>query len=335
MPTVLDAPARHNPPAGVRHLGLLAATSFILVLLVVGSAYAERPSPVIRLSAADAASSGSLIRLLPRDVGGSTLLEVQPAAAARLLAVSADGSQAALADQVGQVSGSLTIARADGSQLRVQLPGLLAAGFAVDGTWLAVVDGRGALWQVEAATGDAALVAEGPFLGSPIAAADGSLMLLSVSSVEAPIHSRLVRVAPSGGAITPVSDDRLAYAGFPLADGGVAVVAHELGRTLVRRVARGASQLLVDLGPGAVNVAVAPDGRGIAYEVAGRGIFLVDRPGASPRSLGAGSQPCFAADASLVLVRRGTGTVALALDGSVLVKTDREAGMAGSAGCLP
>jgi hypothetical protein len=160
-------------------------------------------------------------------------------------------------------------------------------------------------------------------------------MLLSVSSVEAPVRSRLVRITPSSGAVTPLSVDELVYAGFPLADGGLAVVAHEPGRTVVRRVAQGASELLADLGPGAVNVAVARDGREIAYELAGRGIFLLDRPGASPRSLGAGSQPCFAADGALLLVRRGTGMAALALDGSVVAVTERQAGLAGSVGCLP
>jgi len=335
MSAFLGAAARRHPPADVRHVGSVLALPLILVLLAVGVASADRPTAALRVSAADAARSGSLITLMPHAVGGATLLEVQPATAASLLAVSADGSQAALADQLAQLSGSLTIARADGSQLRLQLPGLLAAGFAVDGTWLAVVDGRGALWEVDAATGDAALVADGPFLGSPIAAADGSLMLLSVSSVEAPVRSRLVRITPSNGAVTPLSADELVYAGFPLADGGLAVVAHEPGRTVVRRVAQGASELLADLGPGAVNVAVARDGREIAYELPGRGIFLLDLPGASPRSLGAGSQPCFAADGASILVRRGTGTAALALDGSVVAATERQAGLAGSAGCLP
>lgn len=335
MSVFLAAPVRRHPPAEIRRLASLAAISSLLAVLVVGMATAGRPSPVVRLSAADAARSGSLISMLPRHVGGSTLLEVEPPAAADLLAVSADGTQAALADQVGLVSGLLTIAHADGSQLRVQLPGLLAAGFAINGTWLAVVDGRGALWQVDAATGDATVVANGPFLGSPIAAADGSLMLLAVSSVEAPIHSRVVRVTPSTGSIAPVSGDRLAYAGFPLNDGSVAIVAHEAGTTLVRRVTKGVSKLLVDLGPGAVNVVVAPDGGEIAYEVAGRGIFLLDREGAGPRSLGAGSRPCFAADASSLLVRRGSGMAVLALDGSVLAVTEREAGLAGSVGCLP
>jgi hypothetical protein len=334
MSAFLGAAARRHPTTHVRHLGPFAAIPVILALLAVGVASADRPSVALRLSAADAARSGSLIRLLPHPVAGTTLLEVQPAAAASLLAVSADGSQAALADRVGDISGSLIIARGDGSQLRLQLPGLLAAGFAEDGTWLAVVDGSGALWQVDTATGDARPVADGPFLGSPIVVADGSLMLLSVSSVEAPIRSRLVRVASSTGDVTPLSTDELAYAGFPLADGSVAVVVHEPGRTIVRRVAQGASQLLADLGPGAINVSVAPNGREIAYELSAGGIFVLDRPGASPRSLGAGSKPCFAPDGSSLIVSRGSGTAALALDGSVLAVTDRQAGLAGSVGCL-
>jgi hypothetical protein len=342
MSASLGAPARRHPPGNARRLGSLAAIPLIMTLLAVGSATAELPSAALRLSAADAARAGSAIRLLRHPVGDTTLVEVQSSALgtaagpdASLLAVSADGGQAALADKVGELSGSLTIARADGSQLRVQLPGLLGAGFAVDGSWLAVVDGRGALWQVDTATGSAAQLAAGPFIGSPIAAADGSLLLLSVPSVEAPYRSQLVRTAPSTGLATPLSNDELVYAGFQLADGSIAVVAHEPGRTVVRRITSGASRLIADLGSGAINVAVAPDGRGIAYELAGRGIFLLDHPGGSPRSLGVGSQPCFAADASSLLVKRGSGTATLSLDGSVLVVTDRPAGFAGSAGCLP
>lgn len=342
MSASLGAAAPRHRPDDVRRLGWLAVIPIILAMLAVGVASADLPSAALRLSAEDAARSGSTIRLLRHAVEGATLLEVQTAAtsaatdrAVSLLAVSQDGSQVALADRVGEPSGSLTVARADGSQLRVQLPGLLAAGFAVDGAWLAVVDGRGALWQVDAESGQAVQLADGPFLGSPIAAADGSLLLLSVPSVEAPYRSHLVRVAPSTGAATPLSSDELVYAGYPLADGSVAVVAHEPGRTVVRKVGGGGSQLLADLGRGAINVAVAPDGRRIAFEMAGRGIFLLDSLAASPRSLGIGSQPCFAADASSLLVRRGSGRVALSMDGSVLAVTDRLAGFVGSAGCLP
>jgi len=342
MSTSPGARARRHPSGNARHLASLAAVPLILAMLAVGVASADLPPAALRLSAADAVRAGSVIRLVQHKVGGLTLLEVQPAAlgpaeegqAASLLAISADGSQVALADQVAELSGSLTIARADGSQLRVTLPGLLAAGFAQDGAWLAVVDGRGALWQIDAATGRSTQLAPGPFLGSPIASADGSLMLLSVPSIEAPYRSRLVRVDPATGHAMPLSGDELVYAGFLLADGSVATVAHEPGGTVVRRVVEARSQLLADLGPGPINVAVAPDGREIAYELAGRGTFVLDRPGASPRSLGIGSQPCFGSDSSSLLVRRGSGTATLSLDGSVLAVTDRPAGLPGVAGCV-
>ena len=347
MSAFLGAHARHLPSGDIRRSGALAAISLAAILLVamlaIGSASAGLPSAALRLSPADAARAGSTIQLLPRAVGSSTLLEVRPAAIASagtgrapsLLAISPDGSQVALADKVGELSGSLTIARGDGEQLRLQLPGLLAAGFAVDGAWLAVVDGRGALWQVDARSGRATSLADGPFLGSPIAAADGSLMLLSVPSVEAPYRSRLVRLAPSTGSVTTLSDDDLAYAAFPLSDGSVAVVAHQPGRTVVRQIGPRGEPLLADLGPGAVNVAVAPDGRRIAFELGGRGVFVIDGPGASPRSLGVGSRPCFAADGSSLLLRRGSGSVAVSLEGSLLAVTDRLAGFAGAVGCLP
>jgi hypothetical protein len=335
MSALLGAAALRHRRTDVRRFGPVVLIPLLLVMLAVGAASAERPTAVLRISAIDAARSGSLIGILPHPVGSSSLVEVQAPGAVVLLAVSADGAQAALADQVGQLSGSLTLAHADGSQLRLPLPGLISAGFSADGSWLAVVDGRGALWRVDATTGASAQIGDGPFLGSPVVAADGSLVLLAVSSVEAPYRSQVVRVAPSTGAVTPLSGDDLDYAGYPLTDGGVAVVSHEPGRIVVRRVAGGASQLIGDLEPGAVNVAVASDGRRIAYELVGRGVVLLDRQGASPSLLGAGSHPCFAADPSSLLVRRGIGTAALALDGSVRAVTQGQAGFAGAVGCLP
>lgn len=342
MSAYLGAVKRHRrSPGTAGHLGSIATIPLLMVVLVVGLVSADPPSAVLRLSSADTARAGTTIDLVPHALSGDTLVEILPTAgsagtASSLLAVSPDGASAALADRLGELFGLLTIARADGSQLRVQLPGLLSAGFAADGGWLAVIDGRGALWQVDADSGDTLPLAAGPFLGTPIASADGSLLLLSVPSVEAPYRSRLVRFVPSTGAQTTLSPDELVYAAFPLADGGVAVAAHEPGRTVVRRVAADPgtpSELLADLGAGAVNVAVAADGRTIAFEVAGAGIFLVDRPGARPRRLGDGSAPCFAADGSALLVRRGAGSVTLDLDGSTLASLDGPARFTGAAGC--
>ena len=324
-----------HPQIDARRFGSALVIPLLLAFLVAGATSAGRPPEVLRISAADAARSGALIGLLQHPAGSASLLEVRAPAPGTLLAVSADGSQAAVADEVGQTSGSLTLAHADGSQLRLALPGLLAAGFALDASWLAVVDGRGALWRIDTTTGQAAQLGDGPFLGSPIATADGSLVLLAVSSVEAPFRSRVVRVAPSSGAVTALSDDELDYAGFPLADGAVAVVSHQPDGPAVRRVAAGASQLIANLEPGAIDVVVAPDGRRIAYELGAGGVFLLDGLGSRSRSLGSGSHPCFAPDASSLLVRRGSGSAALALDGSVLAATQRPSGLAGAAGCLP
>jgi hypothetical protein len=162
---------------------------------------------------------------------------------------------------------------------------------------------------------------------------DGSLLVLSVPSVETPYRSRLLRLDPESGAVTALSTDELVYAGFPLEGGGVAVVAHRPDGTLVRRVAAAATQVLATLGPGAVNVSVAPNGT-LAYEVAGQ-ILMIDGPQAAPRRIGPGTRPCLAADGSRLLLRRGSQTVVIGPDRSTLFSTGELAGLAGTAGCLP
>jgi hypothetical protein len=322
-------------PAGNPRIAAYLAVPIILVLVAAGVASAELPPGVTRVSAADAERMGSAIHLRSQPVRGATLVQVEaPAAGMSLMAVSADGSQVALADQLGEASGSLTLASIDGEQLRIATPGLLAASFASDGTWLAVIDGRGALWRVDAVSGWSALLAEGPFIGSPVEEADGSLLLLAVPSVQAPYQSQLIRLAPATGAATRLSDEDLVYGAFPLDGGDLAMVAHEVDGNMVRRISGSRDRLLVDLGIGAVNVAVAGNGR-IAYERNGQGVYLVDAPGLAARRVGAGSRPCFSPDGSSILVRRGDQTLALDLDGSVLAVADEPAGFAGSAGCLP
>jgi hypothetical protein len=332
----IGARARRQPPDNARRIVLLVVIAVLFATVAVGLASAELPSRTVRVSAESAAQSGSLVGMAPRAVADSALLEIKPGdSATRLLAVAPDGAQVALADRVGELFGSLTLAKSDGSQVRVSLPGLLGAGYAADGTWLAVLDGRGVLWQVDSASGEARQLAEGPFLGTPIAGHDGSLMLLSVPSVEAPYRSLLVRFVPSSGSVTTLASDDLVYAGYPLDDGTLALVAHRAGGTVVKRVGPGVGQVLADLGPGAINAAVASDGRHIAFEKAGQGIFLVDGPGAPARSIGLGSRPCFAPDASTLLVHRDNDSAALSVDGSLLAVTARLTGVVGSAGCLP
>jgi hypothetical protein len=322
-------------PAGNPRIAAYLAMPFILTLLAVGVASAELPSGITRVSAADAERTGTAIHLRRQPVRGSTLVRVEAATeSVSLLAVAADASQVALADQLGEASASLTLARIDGDQLRIAMPGLLAASFANDATWLAVIDGRGALWRVDAISGASALLAEGPFIGSPVVEADGSLLLLAVPSVQAPYQSRLIRLAPATGGVTRLSDEDLVYAAFPLDGGDLAIVAHRVDGNEVRKISGSSDELLADLGPGAVNVAVAGNGR-IAYERSREGIYLLNAPGVAARRVGPGGRPCFSPDGSSILVRRDGETLGLDLEGSVLAVTDEPAGFAGSAGCLP
>lgn len=322
-------------PVSDPRVAVLAALPLVLALLATGVASADPPSGVVRLSAADAARSGTSIRLARQTVRGATLVEVEPSQEGMsLLAVSADGRAAALADRVGELSGALTLAMDDGSQLRIAFPGLLAATFAPDGSWLAVVDGRGALWRLDAATGHRDRVLDGPFVGSPGISDDGSLLLLAVPSVEAPYRSQLVRAVLETGVARPVSDEELVYGAFPLEGGEMAIVAHVATGTVVRRLTSAGERPLLDLGSGAVNVAVSRAGL-VAFERAGQGIFLVASPGSPPRGVGIGSRPCFDPAGSALLVRREGQRVALALDGAVLAAVHELAGFAGSEGCLP
>jgi hypothetical protein len=335
MSAYRGALARPYPDGVVRILALIAIP-LLLGFLAIGVVSAELPASVTRLSAADAERAGATIGVARRPVGTSTLVEVvAQATGLTLLAVSADGSQAALADQIAESSGSLILARADGSQLRIRLPGLIGAGFSADATWLAVVDGRGVLWRVESDSGGSELLAAGPFIGSPIVAEDGTLLVLAVPSVEAPYRSMLVRMTPATGVAAQVANEELVYGAFPLDEGAIAVVAHEQGSTVVRRLADGEDGLLADLGAGAINAAVAPDGRRMAFERDGAGIFLLDAPRAAPQRIGAGTRPCFAADGSALLVRRGDESVVLGPDGSLLTGTSALSAFAGSVGCLP
>ena len=118
-----------------------------------------------------------------------------------------DGTAVALADQYGPLSALLTLANGDGSQTRINLPGAIGAGYAPDGSWLAAIDGRGALWHVAVPSGAATLLADGPFIGSPIVRADGSVLLLAVPSVAAPISSSLVELDPVSGRIEVLTSD--------------------------------------------------------------------------------------------------------------------------------
>jgi hypothetical protein len=266
----------------------------------------------------------------------STLVEVLGAGGARfagaLLDLAPGGAAAAIADAVGPAATTLALARGDGSQLQVAVDGVLAATFSGDGGRLAVVDGRGGLWSLDAAAGQLRQIADGPFVDAPLVEADGSILALAVPSVEAPYQSRLVRVFPDGTQET-ISTEELVYDVSPLADGGLALVVHRPGATQVRRLAVDGSTLAADLGPDAVNVSLSADGRTVAWERAGR-VFV--RANEHVVDLGDGARPLVAPDGATVLVRLEDAARVVDLEGRELLGVAAASGFASCAGgCQP
>jgi hypothetical protein len=248
----------------------------------------------------------------------------------RLLALSGDGATAAVASQVGPDPATLILARRSGSQLRLSLPGLIGAGFSPDGSWLATIDGSGSIWHVDAGTAAASRVADGPFIGNPIVEPAGSILALRVSSVEAPIVSRLVRIGTDGD-VAALAGDGLVYGVQRMADGSVAYAAHRDSRTLLMQLADQGPRQLADLGEDAVNVALSPTADTVAFERGGQ-VFLRRLADEAASRLGPGTHPRFASDGRSVLVERASGSALLGRDGRALGIFDGQAGFAGCDG---
>ncbi|HET6819876.1 MAG TPA: hypothetical protein VFH98_04900 [Candidatus Limnocylindria bacterium] len=319
--------------SGIARPAVFAASGIVIGGLTLGTAFAQWPAASDSSSAVGGAPSIQLIdqaRLAPGlaevRIGFATAGSTADGAY-RLLALSPDGTAAAVATQVGPAPTNLTLAHPDGSQQRVAMPGLIGAGFAPDGSWLAAIDGGGAMWHVPASGAGAARVAEGPFIGTPIVEPGGSVLALWVSSIEAPIVSRLVRIS-SGGTVVALTDDQLVYGAQLMADGTVVYASHQGSRTFVKQTGAGAPpRALADLGEDAVNVAVDPAAEAVAFERGGQ-VFLRHIAERHPIQLGAGMRPRFAPDGRSILVELAAGTALIALDGSRLASFDGDAGFA-------
>lgn len=324
-------------PSRQRRLALVLVVAPFVGGLTITTALVQRPAPVFSLSANEAENRGATISIVghPDIAPGLAEVRVPPPplddppgiGANRLLALSPNGGQAAVAQQIGPDPSTLVLARSDGSQLLVQLLGLIAAGFAPDGTWLAAVDGTGALWRVQTDSGLATHLADGPFIGRPTVEAAGGVLALRVSSVEAPFASRLARVAADGSAISYLTDDDLVYGAQRLADGSLAVVAHQASGTQVWRLASGARQQMADLGQDAVNVTVATAGDAVAWEREGE-VYLRTLPAGKPTRLASGARPRFAADGRSVLVELPGGSALIGLDGRTIATFASQAAFA-------
>lgn len=317
---------------------LLAPALFSSV--VIGPAVAEQRTPAVRVSAAEAQRTGTAISITRRGDLAPGLTEVlvpgrqpdAPDGADALLAVAPDGSMAAVASQIGPEPTSLILARVDGSQLQVQMPGLISAGFAPDSSFLAAIDGAGSLWRVDATLGDARRLASGPFLGSPLIDEGGAILVMRVASVVAPFTSHLVRVGADGSTVAELTDDDLVYGAHRLDDGSLAVVVHQPGGTLVvRGQSPGPRELLANLGPDAVNVGIAPDGAAIAWERAGF-VYMRELAAGQAREIGAGAHPRFGPDGTALLIDRPGGVSLLDRSGRALAALDGQAAFATCAG---
>ena len=330
----------HSPSTRAGRSAVLAAAGIVVGGLTLGTALAQ---PAARPIAAIDAGATNAIQLIDRQSLAPGLAEVRigfatgasPASGAnRLLALAPDGATAAIASQVGPGPATLTLARRDGSAVRVTLPGLIGAGFAPDGSWLATIDGSGAMWRVPDSGAALARRADGPFVGTPIVQPDGSVLALRVSSVEAPIVSRLVRISADGGMEVLTADD-LVYGAQLIADGSIAFAAHRGSRTYLMRLDGGATRQVADLGEDAVNAALSPDGDAVAFEREGQ-VFLQAVAGRTATLLGAGARPRFAPNGRSVLVELDSGSALLALDGRRLATfADQTDFAACGEGCQP
>ena len=314
-----------------------------VALLLSNHVQAGPPPAVIYRDAIAVRDAGRQIGLPIRGLGAAEIVEPQTATADPVFAVAAspDGTTVAISPVDPGLPGPLVLARADGSQLEVALPGVRGAAFAPDGTWLAVVDGAGALWRVDTASGAATPLADGPFGPDPSVPDEGHLLVIRLSSLEAPFWADAELIDASSGSAASLDpetepESQLVYAASPLADGGVALVRHQVGGgVLVVRASPG--QPTTELAAvGTPTVAVSPTGDWLAW-MDGQVVRLAPtRSPNKPTDLGPGSAARFAPDGSLVLVLGDQSASVFNLDGVRVGEASASACWLGSSlGCRP
>ncbi len=331
--------ARSRRPATLPRGSLLALALFLpmtATFALRAGSIADAGRAPLRLDAVQARTAGVLLEVrahpelpaAPLEVRGSALARFEDRAS--VLAAAPDGTLVAVAERVGQDPTTLVLAARDGGQLRVPFDGLLAASFAPDGTWLAVSDGLGQLWQVDAEDGGADLVSPGPFAGPLLVEGSGAVLALAVPSVEAPYLSHLTRVGPDGR-LQRLTDEELVYDMVSLADLSLAVVAHRPDGTRLMHLDGDSLDVVANLGPDAVHVAVSEDLGALAWERSGAVYVRVGN--GAPVRVASGENPRLAADASVLLVDEPGRTSVFALDGSLLAELGGGAILAPCGGC--
>jgi hypothetical protein len=321
---------------------LLRSMVPILIIVIVatlssGSLPASTSLPAELLTATQARAAGAVIPITPHHEPGGTIVEVGvPAArqvmavsaqeqarrdAMRLLAVGSAGS-VVIRDLVDDPGSGLVVAHVDESQTKIALPGVTAAAFAANEAWLAAIDAAGRLWKVNPTDGQTSRLADGPYLGSLSFTTNGSLLLIDVSSAEAPYLSQLVRFSPETASSTPLmTDPGFVFSARELVDGSVAVVMHPFGGGVsLRRIsASGAAISQTPLDAKAIDVSLSDDGSSIAYAVFGDGVYLLGT-GRPTRRLADGDMPRIAPNGSSVLVLGGGGSAVVGSNGEEIAR---------------
>jgi len=326
--------------AGALSLGLL-----VIVVLISLPVRAGPPPPVTVRDAAALRDSGRALTLTIRAVDGTGLVESRSAGSTpgpRMLAASPDGMTVAFTPVGPGQMGPLALAHADGTQIEVELPGVRGAAFALTGGWLAVVDNSGALWRVDLATGEAAIVADGPFGSDFQVLPDGRIVAIHLSSVEAPIWAAAEIVDPGSGAIELVAgsaeaQDQLVYQASALPDGALALVRHrnEGGLSVLRVASDGTETLMITLDRGTI-VDLSPGGDRLAW-ADGAQIWL--KPigtGPPARAIRIASTARFSPDGSLLLLFGSETTEVVDSTGSHLTEVSSSSCWFGDGrGCRP
>jgi hypothetical protein len=325
--------------AGALSLGVL-----LVVVFISRPAHAGPSPAVVIRDAASLGDSDQALNVTVRAVDGVSLVESRSSAVPTplILAASPDGATVAFSPvEPGQV-GPLVIARPDGSQVAVALPGVRGAAFEPAGAWLAAVDLSGALWRVDPETGLAGRLLIGPYGADLIVLPDRRILAIRLSSVDAPAWSAVELVDSDSGQQMPAApslggEDQLVYQATALSDGTLAVARHRSdgGLALVRVGLDGSETALGELASG-TTVAFSPAGDALAWEMGGHIWLKSTEAGPPPIQIGAGSVARFSPDGTLVLVFRERSNDVVDLDGRRVTTVHPSAcWVGGGQGCRP
>jgi hypothetical protein len=325
--------------AGAAALGLA-----LVIALISPQVSAGPPPPVTVLDGSTLRDTGGELTLTIRAVEDEGLVEPRSSgdrAGARPLAASPDGKTVAVSTVEPGQAGPLTLAREDGSQLAVALPGVWGAAFEPGGAWLAVVDLSGAMWQVDVITGAAVRLGDGPYGPDPTVLPDGRILAVRLSAVDAPIWAAAETVDSATGDAAPVgsvaAEDQLVYGATALADGSFVLVRHQIGGgvSVVQLRPDGIETTLTNL-TGAASVAVSPDGRWRSWPEAGVTWLAAMDAGSPPVRIGAGTLARFSPDASLLMLFDPQSTDVVDLAGARIARVGPTACWLGDGrGCRP